>query len=892
MQSSHDAPRKGLTRRDFFRNTALAGGGMVSMTPLQGESASTATTASFSPVTGPTLAQRAGSLPPLPDLRPALWIWYPSSRCLANTMVLFRREIPLTDKPKRATGWIVGSSRYQLSVNGRRIQFGPAPCDPRFEEADPFDLTEQLQVGGNVIGAQVLYYGHGEGTWPAGKPGFLFYLEIEKQDGTTQRIVSDPAWRVHLARAWRPGQYKRWYLRAFQEEFDARLYPYGWDTADFRINDHWLPAQAIGTDANLPSIAADYSDYVQDVGAVRNGVSLRARTIPLLRENTVPVKRLAEQYRIQWIRPAEEYFECLPDGAFQAEAVQLAKSTSPGGWEVELDGTHAVALTFEFQEQSVGWPFFTIEAPAGTTVELLVHEAHRLGGPPLLNTHFHAWSRFICREGINRFQTFDFESFRWLQLHIRNAQGRVLIRDLGMLRRQFPWPHSPQIQCSDPDLTRVLNASINTLHNSAQDTCVDGMARERQQYSGDGGHQLHGVYYAFGEHRLPARFLRTWSQGMTLDGYFLDCWPAFDRLARIVQRQLGFTQWGPLLDHGVGFNFDCYHYHLHSGNLEPLGETYPRLLRFATYLRTIQNSDGLLRVENIGVPAVWMDHQAYQRQRHKQCAFNLYAAAMLETALPTLARALGDETNARAALAFGKELREATIKTFWHPEREAFVVNLPWLAEEKNPRMCDRSTATAILFGQCPEGKTAPSVKALAELPSEMGESYPCNANWRYWALAKAGRIDIVLKVLRERWAQLPSVLLNNTLQEDWSAQPDSGSQWSHCAVAPLYCTYMNIAGIQPLEAGFRRCEVRPQLGDLESLELTVQTVRGALTFAAKGPRGNRVLTLALPPGCSGELVVPSQEKVAWNPLPESAPGLSRYQIPGSGPTTLRIATI
>ena len=40
--------------------------------------------------------------------------------------------------------------------------------------------------------------------------------------------------------------------------------------------------------------------------------------------------------------------------------------------------------------------------------------------------------------------------------------------------------------------------------------------------------------------------------------------------------------------------------------------------------------NGLLPVENLGIPSVWIDHTAYQRQRHKQCVFNLYAAAMLQ----------------------------------------------------------------------------------------------------------------------------------------------------------------------------------------------------------------------------------------------------------------------
>ena len=58
----------------------------------------------------------------------------------------------------------------------------------------------------------------------------------------------------------------------------------------------------------------------------------------------------------------------------------------------------------------------------------------------------------------------------------------------------------------------------------------------------------------------------------------------------------------------------------------------------------------------------------------------------------------------------------------------------------------------------------------------------------------------------------MASVQLNNTLQEDWHAPPDSGAQWSHCAVVPLYVLFQDIAGIRPTAPGFSRFQVRPSL--------------------------------------------------------------------------------
>lgn len=126
---------------------------------------------------------------------------------------------------------------------------------------------------------------------------------------------------------------------------------------------------------------------------------------------------------------------------------------------------------------------------------------------------------------------------------MRNASGPVTILEVGARRRTYAWPEAAQIRCGEPALQRLIDAGINTLLNCAQETNQDGGGRERQQYSGDVGHQQHAIRYAFGEYRHGARYLSTYSQGLTLDGYFLDCWSAYDRLARLAQRQVGATIW-------------------------------------------------------------------------------------------------------------------------------------------------------------------------------------------------------------------------------------------------------------------------------------------------------------------------------------------------------------
>uniref|UniRef100_UPI003B58A15D hypothetical protein n=1 Tax=Noviherbaspirillum sp. ST9 TaxID=3401606 RepID=UPI003B58A15D len=157
-----------------------------------------------------------------------------------------------------------------------------------------------------------------------------------------------------------------------------------------------------------------------------------------MEEKFIRAEKLSGSMTLNWTGSPEEYFEMLIPNAFHAYKSATIMQNVPGPeYKIQPVGRDAVLLTFEFNEQGVGWPSFTINAPEGTIIELLVHEAHTPGKAVLINSHFNSWTRFICKEGLNRFETFDFESFRWLQLHIRNFNRAVTVSEVGMRRRVF-----------------------------------------------------------------------------------------------------------------------------------------------------------------------------------------------------------------------------------------------------------------------------------------------------------------------------------------------------------------------------------------------------------------------------------------------------------------------
>ena len=81
---------------------------------------------------------------------------------------------------------------------------------------------------------------------------------------------------------------KRWFLRALQEEFDARLQPAAWNMPSFEPDGRWTPAMVLDCPADKPPACSSYpgGDLLDQADPKRSG--LRVREIPPLRESDVP----------------------------------------------------------------------------------------------------------------------------------------------------------------------------------------------------------------------------------------------------------------------------------------------------------------------------------------------------------------------------------------------------------------------------------------------------------------------------------------------------------------------------------------------------------------------------------------------------------------------------
>ncbi|KAI9025640.1 alpha-L-rhamnosidase [Hyaloraphidium curvatum] len=150
---------------------------------------------------------------------------------------MLRREFAVRGPVRRARAYATAHGIYALEINGRRAddrEFAPEFTPYRTMLCvQTYDVAPLLAEGPNALGVTVA-----DGWWAGrvgmsgdalqygDRHGLLLLLEIEYEDGTTERVVSDEKWRCSTG----PLVYSDIFVG---EMYDARLEVDGWSSAGF-----------------------------------------------------------------------------------------------------------------------------------------------------------------------------------------------------------------------------------------------------------------------------------------------------------------------------------------------------------------------------------------------------------------------------------------------------------------------------------------------------------------------------------------------------------------------------------------------------------------------------------------------------------------------------------
>ena len=190
---------------------------------------------------------------------------------------------------------------------------------------------------------------------------------------------------------------------------------------------------------------------------------------------------------------------------------------------------------------------------------------------------------------------------------------------------------------------------------------------------------------------------------------------------------------------------------------------------------------------------------------------------------------------------------------------------------------CDTMTAQtlALVFDLVPNSRRVAMARALNE--NEIAHDYRITTGfvgtpYLLFALADNGYFDTACRVLMnndypgwlyevdmgattiwERW---------NGLMPDGTPDPDGMNSYNHYAYGSVMeFVYRRIAGIEPIEAGFRKIKVapRPCVG-LDALTAEYCSVSGKIVSGYERKNGEVIYRIEIPDGVSAEIVLPDKQ--------------------------------
>ena len=205
----------------------------------------------------------------------AEWVWLPAEAHV-GAAACFRKEINLSEAPRRVSAWISADTKYRLWINGKLVSRGPVDIGRDYAGGstgrwfyDARDLTPFFRKGVNVIAAEAFR------EWPIGftvsrgYPGFFFEAEITQAAQSTTTVKSDNTWRGTPAAHF-----------PTPTTYDASREPAGWRLAGFNdsrwqhcvsAGDHWTPL----IPSEIPPLMEGRYP-IQRIDQVTGGVTLRA----------------------------------------------------------------------------------------------------------------------------------------------------------------------------------------------------------------------------------------------------------------------------------------------------------------------------------------------------------------------------------------------------------------------------------------------------------------------------------------------------------------------------------------------------------------------------------------------------------------------------------------
>jgi len=236
--------------------------------------------------------------------------------------------------------------------------------------------------------------------------------------------------------------------------------------------------------------------------------------------------------------------------------------------------------------------------------------------------------------------------------------------------------------------------------------------------------------------------------------------------------------------------------------------------------------------------------------------------------------AAGVSSGIDMALTLAARIAAALDARHWDARRGVYVDVVDPATGQQDPRVSQHANGAAILWDVAPRQRwtsiieritdaqrltftAAPPIKPDGDrLDPESGVvlANTFYSHFVYRALCKAGRFDLALRLMRERYGPM----LARGASTLWESFEPTASLCHGFSATPVYQLSTEALGVAPARPGFERFRVAPQPADLDWARGIVPTVRGDIEIAWERRDEQIALDVVVPAGCAATVVAPS----------------------------------
>ncbi|MCE5198851.1 MAG: family 78 glycoside hydrolase catalytic domain [Armatimonadota bacterium] len=749
------------------------------------------------------------------------WIWIAGSEEPRNYYLYARKSFELKAKPTSAIIKASADTRYKLYVNGEYVGKGPARGTSGVAYYDPYDITDLLDKGKNVIAFLVHHIGERTSFAPEGKAGLICKVEIDTGE-EQQTVETDETWLVHRADDWTGLGDRVGERLGFQEAYDAAGSIDDWKAIKCREK-NWENAVVVGNAPSMPW-----------------GI-LVERGVPLLEEEKVYPKTLVGLYNSPE-RSKDTPVQDLPDAMADSELVALTAGnvknpdvliSESGESHIKTPrGDRGVVMILDFGEEVFGNVELGIGGTGSGSIDLGYGEILEDGRVKPNRGEMKYADKVILKKGKLAWQSFEPRAFRYLQIEFRRCSKSVPLEYVRVNQTTYPIQQTGSFECNDSILNDIWRAGMRTTHLCMQDTFITDPRHDRSMYWSDARLESRAAYYAFDDTQLLAHGLKQVAASQKADGAISGAIPANSEV---------------IPDFALYWIFSILDYFAFSEDIGLLRDLYPNVKKLLGWFERFRGEDELLAC----VPGDLYIDMADVDKRGTVTSLNcLYYQALRVASV--MASVLQHEEEATDYIESANRLKIAINKYLFSPKRGLYADSM--VDGKLLDKFSSQTNVLAALFDIADHYQKSAIIRQVlgGSLPEIIT---PFFTSHLLELLYSADRYMDALYILRKKWGAMVKAGSANV----WEMFDQNGGLCHGWSTGPARDLIAEYVGIKPV-LGAHRFSIAPQPCDLKWAKGSINTKAGPLTVEWHATQRVFAMEVNVPQGLKVDVYPPGPQ--------------------------------